>query len=474
MKNAKTVTLARVSSRSQEDGYSLDSQGKLLRSYCHENGMSLIREFRLSETASKNERRKVFQEMLGFVKKRKIDHLVVEKTDRLTRNFRDAVVIDDWLEAEESRRLHMVKEGLIIHKNAKSDAKLMWNIYLAFAKKYTDNLREEAMKGWDEKLAQGWMPAPPPPGYKTVTERGRKIHTIDEDTAFMIERAFKYFLQPEGCVRSVTEELKMCGLTTRKNNPHVESSVHRMLSNKFYIGTIQFNGQEYPGAHEPLIDEELFNAVQTKLKRNTRPRTQISNFLFRGLIICSVCNGLVSWQKQKGRAYGSCQRWHDDCKRHSFLREDRVESAVLASFEDISDSNGMLFERLKQKLIERRSPFSEGNIEDMHKLLTTQLRRIETMQDGVYEDKLLGAINDKTYLRKSNQFRERTIKIEKHLDELSRYRDEIEQTTIRQSRHALRNLYMQSSKPEKRIILEKLFKITARQGTVQVDVVAVS
>lgn len=51
--------------------------------------------------------------------------------------------------------------------NLKADVEY---IYLAFAKKHTDNLREEAMKGWAEKLAQGWMPAPPPPGYKTATE----------------------------------------------------------------------------------------------------------------------------------------------------------------------------------------------------------------------------------------------------------------------------------------------------------------
>ncbi|QQR53282.1 recombinase family protein [bacterium] len=92
---------------------------------------------------------------------RKIYHLAVEKTDRLTRNFKDSVAIDDWLAKDEDRMLHAVKEGLLLHKNSKSDVKFMWNIHLAVAKKYTDNLREEAMKGWAEKLAQGWLPAPP-------------------------------------------------------------------------------------------------------------------------------------------------------------------------------------------------------------------------------------------------------------------------------------------------------------------------
>src|SRR5665811_1254212 len=94
------------------------------------------------------------------------------------------------------------------------------SIYLAFAKKYTDNLREEAMKGWDEKLAQGWMPAPPPPGYKTITENSKKIHVINEHTTAVVGRAFKLYLEPNQSISTVTYELAECGLTTKKGRPH--------------------------------------------------------------------------------------------------------------------------------------------------------------------------------------------------------------------------------------------------------------
>ena len=30
------------------------------------------------------------------------------------------------------------------------------------------------MKGWAEKLAQGWLPSVPPPGYKTVVYHGQE------------------------------------------------------------------------------------------------------------------------------------------------------------------------------------------------------------------------------------------------------------------------------------------------------------
>jgi len=166
---SNTVILARVSSKAQEDeGYSLDAQLKLLYNYCESKGLNVVRTFKIAETASKEQSRKVFHEMLAYIGEEPIHHLAVEKTDRFTRNFRDAVAIDEWLEKDEDRRLHAVKENLLLHKNAKSDVKFMWNIHISVAKKYADNLREESMKGWAEKLAQGWRPAPPPPGYMTV------------------------------------------------------------------------------------------------------------------------------------------------------------------------------------------------------------------------------------------------------------------------------------------------------------------
>src|SRR5690349_6589116 len=121
------VILARVSSKSQEDeGYSLDSQLKLLQGYCAKQDLSVVRVFKIAETASKQQSRKVIHEMLDYISKNGIYHLAVEKTDRFTRNFRDAVAIDEWLEQDEHRRLHAVKESLLLHKNAKSDVKFMW------------------------------------------------------------------------------------------------------------------------------------------------------------------------------------------------------------------------------------------------------------------------------------------------------------------------------------------------------------
>ncbi len=467
MPNIKTIALARVSSKAQEDeGYSLDAQLKLIRSYCKDKKLDVISEFRISETASKNEQRSVFRQMLTYISKNNVAHLVVEKTDRLTRNLRDAVVIDDWLEKNEQRRLHMVKENLIVHKNARSDAKLMWNIYLAFAKKYTDNLREEAMKGWNEKLAQGWMPASPPPGYKTVTQNYKKIHIINDETEFLVQACFRLYMRPSQNIGTVADEAAQCGLTTRKGRPLSNSAIHRMLRNPFYIGIIRFNGRDYPGAHEPLIDKDLFWAVQEKLGEKSQSKTVRHDPLFKGLLKCNGCGSMITWQKQKGRHYGSCQRRNDSCKQYPLMRQDRLEDLMSTELQKVDeiDANREIFFKLTQKIEKNRYPYIGQHRLSVMKLIKRQIRRCELMEDNLYEDKLAGIIGVQTYQAKMHEIRERLGQLNNRLRRIQAIEDN---TKVFDTNAAtIVGLYSSESKSGKRIVLASLFKISVDKGVV--------
>ena len=110
--NIRTVILARVSGKDQEDGYSFDSQTKLLQAYCDNNDLLVVKTFKIAETASKQKSRKIFHELLKYLYRNKIQNLAVEKSDRLTRNLRDGVAVDDWLEDDASRILYSAKEKI--------------------------------------------------------------------------------------------------------------------------------------------------------------------------------------------------------------------------------------------------------------------------------------------------------------------------------------------------------------------------
>jgi DNA invertase Pin-like site-specific DNA recombinase len=86
------VEYNRVSSKEQEkEGYSISAQQKLLRSYAADQGISIVREFVDVETA-KEAGRTGFEEMVTFLRRNVTCRIIlVEKTDRLYRNFKDYV-----------------------------------------------------------------------------------------------------------------------------------------------------------------------------------------------------------------------------------------------------------------------------------------------------------------------------------------------------------------------------------------------
>ena len=137
------VIYARVSSKDQErEGYSIPAQMKMLRGYAVENGFTVVREFVDVETA-KMAGRKDFGEMVRFLEKTSTCRTVIaEKTDRLYRNLRDCLTLEDL-----NIEIHLPKEGQVISKEAKSQEKLIHGIHVVLARNYIENLREEVKKG---------------------------------------------------------------------------------------------------------------------------------------------------------------------------------------------------------------------------------------------------------------------------------------------------------------------------------------
>src|SRR6266487_2567589 len=92
----QAVAYARVSSKDQErEGFSIPAQQKLLREYARQQQLTIAREFLDIETA-KQAGRSGFGEMLTFLKTNPLCRAVlVEKTDRLYRNPRDWITLDE-------------------------------------------------------------------------------------------------------------------------------------------------------------------------------------------------------------------------------------------------------------------------------------------------------------------------------------------------------------------------------------------
>lgn len=95
--NNNAVIYCRVSSKEQEEtGYSLPAQERLLSEYAQRKDLKILRVFSVAESASGAKQRKIFSEMITYLDKNRIPNLLCEKVDRLSRNLKEAVVVNDW------------------------------------------------------------------------------------------------------------------------------------------------------------------------------------------------------------------------------------------------------------------------------------------------------------------------------------------------------------------------------------------
>jgi DNA invertase Pin-like site-specific DNA recombinase len=460
--SSNAVILARVSSKGQEiEGYSLDSQYKLLQGYSANLNLHVVKVFQIAESASKEQGRKVFHEMMHFasLKRNNVYHLVVEKADRYTRNFRDAVALDDWLAQDASRKLHSVKESIVLHAESKSDVKFMWNIHVASAKKYVDNLREEAMKGWAEKLAQGWLPSVPPPGYMTVTKNGKRIHIPNPDTKVLVKKAFHAYLEPSHSLATLTDYMSSIGIRTRKGRPMSKSHVQKMLLNPFYIGINRFNGKDYPGAQETFISKEVFEKVQYKMHRKRPSRYKHHNPVFKNVIQCANCGGVVTWQIQKGRFYGTCQRNDEVCRGRKMLREDRIEQAIVEMLNKLVCPSQEIIQWVADSMRDQH----QTNIEEKERLWSSvkvQIERVSRMDEGLYDDKLAGDISAEKYQEKHGEFMKQKEELERQLTSIDRsLGNRLDQALVLlELSQKAAEIFPKKTPQQKRLIITKLFK----------------
>ena len=399
----KAVIYARVSSKEQEEtGYSLPAQEKFLTEYADKKGFAVAKVFAISESASGRKQREVFGKMMEYVTKNNFKIVVCEKVDRLTRNFKDAVQIDEWLEEDEERQVHLVKDSLVLHKNSRSQEKLNWGIRILFAKNYIDNLSEEVKKGMAEKLRQGWLPTKPPVGYKTIGEKGHKIHVIDEAKAPLVKQMFELYATGEYGTNVIADMMFEAGLRNYGGHKIYKSRISRLLVDPFYIGQIRYNDAIHPGAHEPLINEDLFKKCGQLLKRNGAPRYNKHFPIFKAMMRCGKCGGLVTWQIQKGKWYGKCGGYHG-CGRYKFTKQEEIEAELLKYFDVFRINNGRLAEWIRKAIKESHADkitFHTASMAELNKRLATAEKRLSDL----YDDKVDEKITEEFYKQKSEQY----------------------------------------------------------------------
>lgn len=377
------VIYVRVSTKEQEaEGYSIPAQLKACRAFCAEQQLSPTAEFIETESAGKTGRRR-FGEMLEYLRiNENARTVVVHKLDRLYRNFSDPVALEEDLGAS--------IRCVIGDMPATPQGELSKNVQLAVAKFYLDNLRQEVKKGMEEKVAQGGWPHRAPVGY--LNDKNTRSLAVDFENAPLVRHAFERYASGNISMGDLGGELYSMGLRTRAGNRMPPSSLYNLLTNPIYCGLIRYKGELYPGAHEPIISQELWEQAQTprEARRNGERKRTKHVYAMRDWLYCAECGCKITVEGQRDHNYYRCTHGRGECSDRTYTREEQLIAQmdeILARIEFPEDLIEVLVKEAAQLDAEAAKG---GNTE--HRSLERELTRNKDKAGRLLDGYLEGVI----------------------------------------------------------------------------------
>ena len=429
----RAVSYIRVSTREQaqrggsEEGFSLPAQREANKRKAQSMGALVVKEFADRGESARSANRPELQKMLAYLKEDGgIDYVIVHKLDRLARNRADDVEINRAFE-EAGVRLVSTSENI----DQTPGGMLLHGIMSSIAEFYSRNLANEVIKGMGEKARNGGTLGKAPLGYVNVRgrdEHGREVRTVelDEERAPLVRLAFTEYATGNWTVRQLAEHLNNRGLTIpptarKPTNPVSVRLLQTLLRNPYYKGVISFQGVEYAGAHEPLVDAATWQTVQDILTAHANgERQRMHNHHLKSTIVCGLCGARLLVQHATSRTsstyhYFVCARRHrvHDCTFKAVLI-DEVEARVAELYQQIRLSSDD--RREIERYLRMEFEHIQANRQQDIQRLTTRQQQLEDQRHKLLEAHYEGAIPLDLLKKEQDQLTSSILAIQRELD----------------------------------------------------------
>ena len=469
----RAIILSRVSSKDQEEGYSIAAQTEKLKEYCQRKGLDVLKVFEITESSTVGNR-KQFKAMLDYTKANHAKTnqrlaIIVDAVDRLMRNFTDQPVLNELMN-QDMIELHFARTGGIVHKDSNSTDKLFWNFQIMMAQSYVDALKDNVKRSIDYKVKKGEYIAQAPIGYRNIPKsqrHGGADITPDETRCFLIKRLFQEYATGTHTLRDMANLAKRWGLRTKNDKPIGRSRLHQLLQDQFYIGIMTIKGQQYRHNYLPLIDEETFlKCQQVRLKANKKPfKYAAKPFLFRGLLRCEDCGcSYTSYMQKQQYVYLRPANGKDGCGCKP-IREEVALMQVETVLKAIHIPESLVVEmreHLKQTN-QAKIDYQEVAIRELQKEQATIRAKLDRLLDLVIEQ----SITQSEYDKKVHLLRNRQHEIELQLSGHTKADETFHHTLVSLVLLASRahECFARANIEQKRKLLTLIFANLEMQGT---------
>lgn len=208
--------------------------------------------------------RPALQRLLQDIEDGLVDVVVVYKIDRLSRSLADFAKLVESFERNDVTFVSVTQS----FNTTSSMGRLTLNILLSFAQFEREVTAERIRDKFRASKAKGmWMGGNVPLGYDA---KDRKL-IINDREAEHVRHIFQRFTEL-GSGTLLAKELRAAGITTKTGRPIGKKYIYRMLRNRHYLGEIVHKGESYPGLHEAIIAQDLWDKVHTILQESPRKR----------------------------------------------------------------------------------------------------------------------------------------------------------------------------------------------------------
>ncbi len=400
----RAVLYLRVSTPSQvktdydPEGISLPAQRTACQRKAEQLGLEVVEEYvEPGRTATSMAGRVAFRDMLRRIKtERDVDVVLVYKLSRMNRNR-----IDDALVMAELRKYGVALVSATENIDESPLGQLMHGILATINEFRSMEDGADVRYKMGEKAKKGGTISKAPLGYLNVIERfeGREVRTValDPERSELVKLAFELYATGDYTLDSLSDELYERGLRSRPGRyPSTrvsDSKLAQLLRNRYYLGRVIYQGDEFEGRHEALVTEKLFGQVQEVLSRKAKGERQRKfQHTLKGMLWCGACDRagrarrmILHEARGNGGAYlyFFCRgRQAHECSE-PYLNADQVEAAVMEHLSTIRFTPAFL--QVARTAVFRVLADEQQADRTLRQQLATQLARLDAQESNLID-----------------------------------------------------------------------------------------
>ncbi len=414
----------RVSTIEQsEEGYSIDEQERLLRSWAEKNNYEVYKCYSDRGISGKDiKNRPALKELLKDAEEKKFDMVISWKINRISRKLADVLKIVDILEKNDIT----FKSYSEPFETDTPAGKMQFQMMALIGEFERGTIAQNVKMGMCAKAKAGEWCGGRVLGYDLVpmenkegTKRGKTKLTINEIEARSVRLIFNEYVNGKG-YKAITNQLNKLGYKTKKGNDFSVGSIREILTNPVYIGKVRYNVRQNwsekrrrninanpiitDGVHEPIIDEVLWDKVQAIMesKKGKPSRIYDGEYPLTGILRCPKCgagmvisrttNKLADGTKKR-IAYYCCGAWKNKgtsvCNSNT-IRVDKANEYVFNKISELLSNEKMVKSIVNNINKERHKKISPAKkeLERIDKELE-KIDRKKTKLFEAYEEELI-------------------------------------------------------------------------------------